>query len=278
MPFTVNTFLSLALASIATALPDYSHIDRDQLILLDVKHDVTSDPTSALASWDEKAYLCTFDHTTCTYDTANERPLLIGLDLSHLHLSGPSSHPLGINFLPYLEDLTSFTASENTFTGELADIPLPSKLSTIDISFNQLTGSIPDPAVWELDSLQSLDLGYNRLSGNLPSTIFAQKDLHLLFVPNNKLGGAIPEFAHTALRVVSLASCSFTGAIPKSIGKAKNLEEVYLNGNAGLNGKVPEELCSLPKLRSADLTKTGVNKSNLGPACQKAQKAGVLKL
>ncbi|KJX96090.1 leucine-rich repeat-like protein [Zymoseptoria brevis] len=277
MYFTVNTFLSLALASIATAI-DYSHIDRDGVILIDLKHDVTSDPTSALASWSEKAYLCTYEHTTCTYDEANERPLLIGLDLSHLHLSGPSDRPLEILFLEFLGDLTSFTANENSFTGQLSRNPLSSNLSTIDISFNQLNGSIPDPALWKINSLQRLDLGSNDLSGNLPDTFFAQKDLQVLFVPNNKLGGAIPEFADTALRAVSLASCSFTGAIPKSIGKAKNLEEVYFYGNAGLKGKVPEELCRLPKLIVADLTNTGVNKSNLGPACRKAQKAGVLKL
>ena len=64
-------------------------------------------------------------------------------------------------------------------------------LTSIDIGFNQLSGSIPD--IWSLGPrLLSLQLHHNQLSGMIPSSIGSLAGLRYLDLSNNTLSQALP--------------------------------------------------------------------------------------
>jgi len=67
-----------------------------------------------------------------------------------------------------------------------------SKLHSLYLSHNQLTGSIP-PEIGNLKELRGLDLSYNELSGSIPKEIGNIPELEILYLHNNQLTGSIPD-------------------------------------------------------------------------------------
>lgn len=65
-------------------------------------------------------------------------------------------------------------------------------LTSIDVAFNQLSGSIPD-SIWSLGSrLLSLQLHHNQLSGQVPPSLGSLTRLRYLDLSNNSLSQALP--------------------------------------------------------------------------------------
>ena len=65
------------------------------------------------------------------------------------------------------------------------------KLESLDLSFNQLTGSIP-AALGDLSNLHTLDLAGNQLTGPIPAALGDLSNLHTLDLAGNQLTGPIP--------------------------------------------------------------------------------------
>jgi len=63
---------------------------------------------------------------------------------------------------------------------------------SLDLGYNQLTGSIP-PEIGNLTNLNYLDLGGNQLTGEIPSEIGNLTNLNYLILNDNLLTGVIPE-------------------------------------------------------------------------------------
>ena len=63
-------------------------------------------------------------------------------------------------------------------------------LTTLDLSDNQLSGTIPDLS--SLTQLQNLYLGDNQLSGTIPD-LSSLTQLQNLYLGDNRLSGTIPE-------------------------------------------------------------------------------------
>ncbi len=130
---------------------------------------------------------------------------------------------------------------------EAGDFP---NLQTLQLDDNLLTGEISDRGIGNLASLVDLSLARNAgLGGDLPLDI---QDWD-------------------ALQFLDLSNCSFQNEIPKEIGMAESLKEVYLNGNE-LVGELPGAITWLENLDtfvvSDNLDITGLHKA----ICREMQK------
>nr|GEU38465.1 putative leucine-rich repeat protein, plant-type [Tanacetum cinerariifolium] len=115
--------------------------------------------------------------------------------------------------------VTTLDLSENQFSGsipsELVELP---GLRYLNLSQNNLTGSIPN-TFREMRQLESLDLSLNHLDGKIPSSLSSLSGLSFLNVSYNNLSGRIPtagpqlqtltgsSFAGNALCGAPLAAC-----------------------------------------------------------------------
>ncbi|XP_065874861.1 nodulation receptor kinase-like [Euphorbia lathyris] len=100
-----------------------------------------------------------------TCQNMNGFQAITGLDISSSRLHGPL--PASITNLTYLMQLN---ASKNNFIGRIPQFPLSSKLTSVDFSHNDLTGSLPYSLIL-LPHLTALFFGCNRhFSNELPSS------------------------------------------------------------------------------------------------------------
>ncbi|XP_025981908.1 LOW QUALITY PROTEIN: receptor-like protein EIX2 [Glycine max] len=153
-------------------------------------------------------------------------------------------------------------------------------LQDLDLSDNQITGSLPDLSVFS--SLKSLFLDGNQLSGKIPEGISLPFHLEFLSISSNSLEGGIPKsFGNAcALRSLDMSNNSLSEEFPMiihhlsgcaryslerlNLGKNQingtlhdlsifsSLRELYLDGNK-LNGEIPKDIKFPPQLEELDL-------------------------
>jgi Leucine-rich repeat (LRR) protein len=184
------------------------------------------------------------------------------LDISNNELSGT---------LPsYLSNLKSFTKSPASgrdggfyggynpgslsavtkgqiLTYASIDRILDMHMVSIDLSSNNLTGSIPEEIV-TLDALVNLDLSRNHFSGSVPYKIGDMQTLESIDFSRNNLFGDIPAGLSnlTFLSYLDLSYNNFTGRIPSG----SQLDTLYAEnplmytGNIGLCGPPIHKNCS----------------------------------
>ena len=123
---------------------------------------------------------------------------------------------------------------------------VPSSLNEIDLSDNQLSGSIP---AFTDDSLDRLDLKNNQLSGSIPASLGDLSNLYSLLLSDNQLTGSIPSELGNAesLENLFLHRNQLTGSIPSELGDLSRLSWFYLFNNQ-LTGSIPSELGDLSRL------------------------------
>uniref|UniRef100_A0A0D9XT96 Uncharacterized protein n=1 Tax=Leersia perrieri TaxID=77586 RepID=A0A0D9XT96_9ORYZ len=128
-----------------------------------------------------------------------------------------------------------------------------SRLVSIDLSLNHLTGEIPDE-ITSLDGLMNLNLSWNHLRGKIPDNIGAMKSLQSLDLSRNNIFGEIPPSLSelTFLSTLDFSYNDLVGRIPQG----HQLDTLYPNspsmydGNSGLCGAPLQRNCSAPKLGS----------------------------
>jgi hypothetical protein len=116
--------------------------------------------------------------------------LLQQVQLYDNHLTG--SIPIWFSELLYLEQWIVF---ENHLTGSLPD-SLPKTIVQFDISFNNISGTIPESFWSESTSppvLEDLYLDHNFITGTLPNTTQPRQDVTRIWLNDNRLTGTIPE-------------------------------------------------------------------------------------
>ncbi|XP_060675427.1 receptor like protein 22-like isoform X2 [Ziziphus jujuba] len=131
-------------------------------------------------------------------------------------------------------------------------LPIPPPSTNIFfISNNQLTGEIPY-SICSLTSLRFLDLSYNNLNGSIPLCVGNFSDiLSVMNLRMNMLDGMIPTtFAkgNNTLRNINLSGNRLEGPVPRSLLNCRNLEILDL-GNNMINDTFPQWLESLPMLQ-----------------------------
>ncbi len=114
------------------------------------------------------------------------------------------------------------------------------QLVDLDLSTNQLTGSIPDFS--NAKGFQNLTLSENQLTGSIPASLATLQKMVGLRLMSNKLSGSLaPELGNMNLWSLFLGKNQLTGAIPLSFGKLTQVVEFDLSENQ-LTGTIPDTL------------------------------------
>ena len=124
-------------------------------------------------------------------------------------------------------------------------------VTRLELSHNQVSGSIPNSMGYTLSQLTSLKLGHNQLSGKIPSSLGHLTQLTTLELNNNQLSGKIPVPIGylSQLQQLVLSHNQLSGFIPRSLGKLSQLQQLVLSENQ-LSGFIPTSLKNL-KLKSS---------------------------
>ncbi|KAL0714332.1 hypothetical protein Bca4012_021311 [Brassica carinata] len=115
--------------------------------------------------------------------------------------------------LARLPSLTILQMDNNNFEG--SEIPEAygkfSRLVRLDLSWNKLTGTIPESKL--SDNMTTIELSYNNLTGTIPQSFSELDSLQLLSLENNSLSGSVPteiwenkSFENNKLQVYDLSS------------------------------------------------------------------------
>ncbi|KAF3442816.1 hypothetical protein FNV43_RR16734 [Rhamnella rubrinervis] len=171
------------------------------------------------------------------------------IDLSSNQLEGPI--PL------FLFQVFALYLSGNKFSGLncLCDVRDESQLSFLDVSHNQLSGTIPN--CWSnFKNMIVLNLANNKLSGKIPTSIGSLTQIEVLHLGNNNFNGELPITLKNCpeLVVFDVGHNKLSGPVPTWIGKSlTKLAIVVLRSNQ-LNGSIPSNMCRLQHLQLLDLS------------------------
>ncbi|XP_028805368.1 receptor-like protein Cf-9 [Neltuma alba] len=194
---------------------------------------------------------------------------LIFLALSNNSFSGqiPSS-------LSNLEHLYSLDLSMNNFSDEIPDVFRKlGRLRHLALNNNNFSGQVPLSLL--NTSVRFLDLGFNMLHGSLPNPSFRAKyfsvsnnkfngnisflfcnasSLEILNLSHNNLSGPIPPclVGLPYLSVLDLQMNDFFGTLPNNFSKNSALQTLHFNSNR-LTGSLPLSLARCTELEIFDV-------------------------
>lgn len=193
---------SISMTAPCLAEEDVTQGEDDYRCMHGVK-DSLHDPEGRLSSWNftntAAGFLCTFEGVSCWNPQEN---CIIALSLPNLSLTG--SIPASLQFCR--------------------------SITSLNLSSNQISGSIPPALCDWLPFLVSLDLSSNALSGEIPSELANCQFLNSLILSNNNISGSIPSsLIHLdRLKTIDLSYNKLSGPIP---GPLYNLISSSCKGN-----------------------------------------------
>jgi len=162
---------------------------------------------------------------------------LVELDFSVNSITGTLSEELGL-----LSNLKSVTMKNTGLIGSLpSSVGLLTALTQIDLRGNAFIGTLPSELGLLDKSLKTIDLSYNDLTGTLQTTIGNLTKLAVLSLDANGFTGSLPEVFGNLLnlQVLTLSSNRLTGSLP-SLQVSYHLD---LSGN-NFVGTAPTSYCS----------------------------------
>ncbi|XP_073044601.1 LOW QUALITY PROTEIN: probable inactive receptor kinase At5g10020 [Primulina eburnea] len=231
---------------------------------------------------------------------------LVELDLSHNGFSGSipkinsttldilnlSSNSISGLLPPSLGNCRIVDLSRNLLSDDITVLKTwNANLEVLDLSFNNLTGGIPNATQFQsltvlsirnnslygilplllgsYPKITTVDLSSNRLDGSIPPSFFTSTTMKNLNLSCNQLTGPIPlEGAHTnellvlpsvpPMEFLDLSNNLLMGELPSDIGNWGRLNLLNLSYN-NLSGLLPNELSKLSGLEVLNLSHNNFN-------------------
>lgn len=149
------------------------------------------DPKGFLSNWDftnkTEGYICKFTGIDCWHINENK---VLNIRFPYMELKGP--FPLGLEMCSFL---TGLDLSNNQIHGTIPSniSKVLSKLTTLDLSSNNLSGEIPENMA-SCTFLNVLNLENNQLTGQIPLELGFLGRIKTFRVANNRLAGPVPNF------------------------------------------------------------------------------------
>ncbi|CAL5440283.1 unnamed protein product [Camellia sinensis] len=177
-------------------------LESDIYCLRSIK-DSLEDPFMYLSSWNfdnhTEGFICKFAGIDCWHPDENK---VLNIRLSDMALKGP--------FPPGLANCTSLTGldlSSNELFGTIpSDISrLIPKITALDLSSNNFNGEIP-PTIADLSYLNVLKLDSNQLTGHIPAEIGLLDRIKTASFTNNHLSGPVPRYINYQISADSYAN------------------------------------------------------------------------
>uniref|UniRef100_J3KWM7 non-specific serine/threonine protein kinase n=1 Tax=Oryza brachyantha TaxID=4533 RepID=J3KWM7_ORYBR len=213
-------------------------------------------------------------------------PIPKGCTDSLLDYSNNRFSSMPFDLIPYLAGTLSLMVSRNNVSGEIPSTFCAVKsLQILDLSNNIINGSIPSCLMENSSTLkilnlkanqlhgelphnikehcafEALDFSHNWIEGKLPTSLVACKNLMILDIGNNQIGGYFPCWMHLLpkLQVLVLKSNKFYGQLGPTLAKDESsceLQDLRILDLASNNfsGILPGEWFS--KLKSMMLVST----------------------
>ncbi|CAI9776395.1 unnamed protein product [Fraxinus pennsylvanica] len=191
-------------------------------------------------------------------------PMSMG-DIKPLNFLSLSNNKLTGNIpksLVYCSGLSIIRLTGNSFNGSIPEGLFDMGLKEMDISRNQITGSIPPASSRLIESLQVLDLSGNNLTGEIPAEMGLFSRLSYLNLSGNYLESRMPpEFGYLQnLTVLDLRNSALVGSIPGDICDSGSLAILQLDGNL-LTGPIPKEIGNCSSLNLLSLSHNNLSGS-----------------
>ncbi|KAG4922163.1 hypothetical protein JHK86_050976 [Glycine max] len=178
------------------------------------------------------------------------------LGLSHNHLSIDTNFAdVGlISSIPNMKIVELASCNLTKFPSFLRN---QSKITTLDLSSNNIQGSIPT-WIWQLNSLVQLNLSHNLLSNLEGPVQNPSSNLRLLDLHDNHLQGKLQIFpVHASYLDYSSNNFSFT--IPSDIGNFLSSTIFLSLSKNNLSGNIPQSLCSSSSMLVLDFSYNHLN-------------------
>ena len=180
---------------------------------------------------------------------------LVELDLAYNNLAGPIVSRLSTSAALVYVDL-----SYNDFDSNLPEFGTQSHLSTLKISGNSFSGTIPEAIGSfgiEGSGLLILHVGGNQLTGTLPQTIRSLTTLQDFDVSDNLLSGHLPAlhtmpFAQSEQANIDLSDNKFACPMPSTSAVYDTAQCTCEPGSTGVRGSLDGTDWNATKCRESD--------------------------
>ncbi|TKV99572.1 hypothetical protein SEVIR_8G052600v4 [Setaria viridis] len=286
-------FLVLIASCIHVVICSSNGNHNDRLSLLEFKKAISVDPRQALMSWNDSTHFCSWEGVLCSVKNSIRvtslnltnrglvgqiSPSLGNLTFLKILVLSTNSFsgeiPRSLGHLPHLQilslqnntlqgriptlancsKLTDLLLANNQLTAQIP-VDLPQRLENLDLTTNNLTGTIPD-SVANITMLQMFSCAMNYIEGNIPNEFANLLRLQVLLVSINKMSGLFPQPILNISNLVelSIAINDFSGVVPSSIGNSlPDLQAIELDDNF-FHGHIPSSLTNASKLYSIDIS------------------------
>ncbi|PUZ51789.1 hypothetical protein GQ55_6G217800 [Panicum hallii var. hallii] len=159
--------------------------------------------------------------------------------LQVLRLSGTKFSGKILESISSLRNLTELDLSNCLLYGSIPSFSQWPMISWVDLSGNNLTGSLPSDGYLSLHNLTRINLSNNSISGAIPASLFSHPSLEYLDLSQNNFTGNFLLYPNisSSLTDIDVSFNKLEGPLPKLLSKFVGLEFLDLSSN-NLTGTV----------------------------------------